>query len=72
MAGPILCAGITMFSPLNTWEANKGGKRVGIIGIGGLGQMGVRMAKAGLGIRSFAHSLLALALIRSFAQNSSF
>lgn len=46
MAGPIFCAGITMFSPLNTWEASKGGQRVGIIGIGGLGQMGVRMAKA--------------------------
>jgi uncharacterized zinc-type alcohol dehydrogenase-like protein len=35
-----------MFSPLNTWGANKGGQRVGIIGISGLGQMGVRMAKA--------------------------
>jgi len=45
-AGPVFCAGITMYSPLCYWEANKGGRRVGIIGIGGLGQMGVRLAKA--------------------------
>ena len=34
-------AGITMYSPLAYWDAKNGGKRVGIIGIGGLGQMGV-------------------------------
>ena len=45
-AGPVLCAGITMFSPLNTHQANTGGKRVGIVGIGGLGQLGLQMAKA--------------------------
>lgn len=45
-AGPVFCAGITMYSPLCNWNANKGGMRVGIIGIGGLGQMGVRIAKA--------------------------
>lgn len=45
-AGPVFCAGITMYSPLAHWQATKGGKRVGIIGIGGLGQMGVRLAKA--------------------------
>jgi len=45
-AGPVFCAGITMYSPLAYWNASKGGKRVGIIGIGGLGQMGVRIAKA--------------------------
>jgi D-arabinose 1-dehydrogenase-like Zn-dependent alcohol dehydrogenase len=45
-AGVVLCAGITMYSPLNHWKATSGGLRVGIIGIGGLGQMGVRMAKA--------------------------
>ncbi len=38
-AGPVFCAGITMFSPLNYWGANKGGKRVGIVGVGGLGQV---------------------------------
>eukprot|EP00095_Tigriopus_kingsejongensis_P011147 maker-scaffold534_size144770-snap-gene-0.36 protein:Tk11147 transcript:maker-scaffold534_size144770-snap-gene-0.36-mRNA-1 annotation:"zinc-binding dehydrogenase" len=46
MAGPIFCAGITMYSPLKHWRAIQGGLRVGIIGIGGLGQMGVRLAKA--------------------------
>jgi len=45
-AGPIFCAGITMFSPLAQWKADKGGMNVGIIGIGGLGQMGVMLAKA--------------------------
>ena len=45
-AGPVFCAGITMYSPLCYWNANQGGMRVGIIGIGGLGQMGVRLAKA--------------------------
>merc|ERR1719471_2819813 len=45
-AGPVFCAGITMYSPLVYWGADKGAKRVGIIGIGGLGQMGVRIARA--------------------------
>jgi len=45
-AGPVFCAGITMYSPLVYWKANNGGKRVGIVGIGGLGQMGVQIAKA--------------------------
>merc|ERR1719244_2298918 len=44
--GPILCAGITMYSPLRHWNCLGGGKRVGVVGIGGLGQMGVRLAKA--------------------------
>merc|ERR1712130_1032855 len=44
--GPILCAVITMYSPLSHWSCLGGGKRVGIVGIGGLGQMGVRLAKA--------------------------
>ena len=45
-AGPVFCAGITMYSPLCYWDADKGGKRVGIVGIGGLGQMGVQLARA--------------------------
>jgi alcohol dehydrogenase (NADP+) len=45
--GPLLCAGITMFSPLNRHVLKKGGnKKVGIVGFGGLGQMGVKIAKA--------------------------
>lgn len=43
---PIMCAGITMYSPLNHWGASKGGMTVGIVGIGGLGTMGVKLAKA--------------------------
>ena len=45
-AGPVFCAGITMFSPLTNWGADKGGMRVGVVGIGGLGQMGVQLAQA--------------------------
>jgi len=47
--GPLLCAGITMFSPLNKHILKKGGgagKKVGIVGFGGLGMMGVKLAKA--------------------------
>jgi alcohol dehydrogenase (NADP+) len=42
---PLLCAGITTYSPLRHWEAGPG-KSVGINGIGGLGHMGVKLAKA--------------------------
>lgn len=45
-AAPILCAGITMYSPLNYWDCTKGGKTVGVVGIGGLGTMGIKLAKA--------------------------
>lgn len=44
-AAPLLCAGITTFSPLRHWSAGKG-KRVGIVGLGGLGHMGVKFANA--------------------------
>ena len=44
-AAPLLCAGITMYSPLSHWGAKNGGKTVGIIGIGGLGTMGIKIAK---------------------------
>jgi uncharacterized zinc-type alcohol dehydrogenase-like protein len=42
---PLLCAGITTYSPLRHWNAGPG-KKVGIVGIGGLGHMGVKLAKA--------------------------
>lgn len=42
---PLLCAGITMYSPLKKWKVKKG-MNVGIVGLGGLGQMGVKIAKA--------------------------
>jgi uncharacterized zinc-type alcohol dehydrogenase-like protein len=44
-AAPLLCAGITMFSPLNHWGAGPG-KQVAIVGMGGLGHMGVKIAHA--------------------------
>lgn len=42
---PLLCAGITTYSPLKRWEVGKG-SRVGIMGLGGLGHMGVKFARA--------------------------
>jgi alcohol dehydrogenase (NADP+) len=42
-AAPLLCSGITMYSPLRHWGAGPG-KRVAIIGMGGLGHMGVKIA----------------------------
>ena len=42
---PLLCAGITTYSPLRHWNAGPG-KKVGIVGIGGLGHMGIKLAHA--------------------------
>ena len=42
---PLMCAGITMYSPLRHWKAGPG-KRVGIIGFGGLGHVGVQISRA--------------------------
>lgn len=42
---PILCAGITVYSPLKHWKAGPG-KHIGIIGMGGLGHMAIKIAKA--------------------------
>jgi len=44
-AAPLLCAGITTYSPLMHWKIKKGDK-VGIVGLGGLGHMGVKFARA--------------------------
>jgi uncharacterized zinc-type alcohol dehydrogenase-like protein len=44
-AAPLLCAGITTYSPLRNWNIGKG-KKVGIVGLGGLGHMGLKFAKA--------------------------
>jgi len=40
-----LCAGITTYSPLKHWNVGKG-QKVGIVGLGGLGHMGLKFAKA--------------------------
>ena len=45
VAAPLLCAGITMYSPLAHWQAGPG-KTVGIVGLGGLGHVGVKIANA--------------------------
>jgi alcohol dehydrogenase (NADP+) len=44
-AAPLLCAGITTYSPMRHWGITKG-KKVGIVGLGGLGHMGVKFAHA--------------------------
>jgi uncharacterized zinc-type alcohol dehydrogenase-like protein len=44
-AAPLLCAGITTWSPLRRWKVGKGSK-VGVIGLGGLGHMALKLAKA--------------------------
>ena len=55
-AAPLLCAGITMYSPLIHWKAGPG-KKVGIIGLGGLGHMGVKIAHAlGAEVTVLSHS----------------
>lgn len=44
-AAPLLCAGITTYSPLRHWKVRKG-QKVGIVGLGGLGHMGLKFAHA--------------------------
>lgn len=44
-AAPLLCAGITTYSPLRHWKVGKG-QKVGVVGLGGLGHMGVKFAHA--------------------------
>ncbi len=44
-AAPLLCAGITTYSPMRHWHVTKG-KKVGVVGLGGLGHMGVKFAHA--------------------------
>ena len=53
---PLLCAGITLYSPLRHWKAGPG-QKVGVIGLGGLGHMGVKFAAAmGAEVTVFSHS----------------
>lgn len=55
-AAPLLCAGITLYSPLKHWRAGPG-KKVGIVGLGGLGHMGVKIARAlGAEVTVLSHS----------------
>ena len=53
---PLLCAGITLYSPLKHWQAGPG-KKVAIVGLGGLGHMGVKIAHAlGAEVTVLSHS----------------
>jgi uncharacterized zinc-type alcohol dehydrogenase-like protein len=53
---PLMCAGITLYSPLKNWKAGPG-KKVGIMGLGGLGHMGLKFAQAlGAETTVFSHS----------------
>ncbi len=55
-AAPLLCAGITTYSPLSHWGAGPG-KKVAIVGLGGLGHMGVKIAHAmGADVTVLSHS----------------
>lgn len=56
-AAPLLCAGITVYSPLKHWQAGPG-KKVGVLGIGGLGHLAIKIAKAmGAEVIAFTTSL---------------
>jgi uncharacterized zinc-type alcohol dehydrogenase-like protein len=44
-AAPLLCAGITTYSPLRHWKVGPG-QKVGVVGLGGLGHMGIKLARA--------------------------
>lgn len=56
-AAPLLCAGITLYSPLIHWKTSPG-KKVAIIGMGGLGHIGIKLAHAlGAEVTIFSHSL---------------
>src|SRR3982074_741456 len=55
-AAPLLCAGITTYSPMHHWGVTKG-KKVGVVGVGGLGHMAVKFAHAlGAHVVVFTHS----------------
>lgn len=67
---PLLCAGITMYSPLRTWGAGPG-KRVGIVGVGGLGHLGVKFAHAlGAEVVGFTTSAEKVDMIRGLGADS--
>src|SRR5690606_32507474 len=55
-SAPLLCAGITTYSPLKHWQAGPG-KKVGVLGMGGLGHMAVKIASAmGAHVTVLSHS----------------
>ena len=66
LAAPLLCAGVTTYSPLRHWQVGKG-QRVGVVGLGGLGHMAVKLATAlGARVTVFTTSAAKEADARSF------
>ncbi|KAL7247113.1 hypothetical protein ACSBR2_002098 [Camellia fascicularis] len=58
LAAPLLCAGITVYSPMIRHKMNQPGKSLGVIGLGGLGHMAVKFGKAfGLSVTVFSTSI---------------
>ncbi|KAG6699932.1 hypothetical protein I3842_08G086800 [Carya illinoinensis] len=57
-AAPLLCAGITVYSPMMRYKMNQPGKSLGVVGLGGLGHMAVKFGKAfGLSVTVFSTSI---------------
>jgi uncharacterized zinc-type alcohol dehydrogenase-like protein len=66
VAAPILCAGVTTYSPLKHWGV-KAGQEVGIVGFGGLGHLACKIAKAmGAEVTVFTHTKEKLEEARKF------
>ncbi|KAL9267992.1 putative cinnamyl alcohol dehydrogenase 1 [Drosera capensis] len=58
LAAPLLCAGITVYTPMKRHKMNQPGKSLGVIGLGGLGHMAVKFGKAfGLNVTVFSTSV---------------
>jgi D-arabinose 1-dehydrogenase-like Zn-dependent alcohol dehydrogenase len=58
LAAPLLCSGITVYTPMIHYKMNQPGKSLGVIGLGGLGQMAVKFGKAfGLNVTVFSTSI---------------
>lgn len=58
LAAPLLCAGITVYTPMMRHNMNQPGKSLGVIGLGGLGHLAVKFGKAfGLNVTVFSTSI---------------
>jgi cinnamyl-alcohol dehydrogenase len=58
LAAPLLCAGITVYTPMIRYGMNRAGKKLGVIGLGGVGHMAVKFGKAfGLHVTVFSTSI---------------
>ena len=56
-AAPLMCAGITVWSPMQYYGLNKPGMKLGVVGLGGLGHMAVRFGKVSRHMRSMGFPL---------------